>query len=306
MAKIYAVGESILDIMFRDGQVEASRPGGSSFNTAISLGRLGLPVSFFSETGMDQVGDMIRDFLESNGVDATGLYRFTEGQSAIALAFLDSKSDATYQFFKAYPEKRLDVAYPDFHPGDLLMFGSFFALESGIRPRIKSLLDKALGEGATLVYDPNFRASHKEDRDRLLSVIRENMSMAHLVRASNEDLENIFGVKGPDQAWEVLGKLCPVMVYTTGGREVHLRSQNLAFSLEVEEIEPLSTIGAGDTFNAGIIYGLYRGGYGREQIPELGREQWTEILNWAMVFSREVCMSYDNYLPEELAGRYRI
>jgi len=305
MPHIYAVGETILDIIFRDEQPRAARPGGSSFNAAITLGRLGAPISFISEMGKDRVGDMIQAFLEENGVDTTCVSRYEQGQSAIALAFLNHQRDAEYQFYKDYPHQRLYVDFPDFREEDLLMFGSFYALNPGIRPRVKQLLDKAAREGALMVYDPNFRSSHMDRKEQLVPVIRENMEYATIVRASDEDLVNIFGAKKPGDAWEQVRQHCPVLVYTASARGVHLMTDRLQVALGVEQIEPVSTIGAGDTFNAGLLYGIYRNGYSREQVRSLGKEAWQELIGWAISFSREVCLSYDNYLPVEYAEKIK-
>ena len=75
--------------------------------------------------------------------------------------------------------------------------------------------------------------------------------------------------------------------------------------MEVERIEPVSTIGAGDTFNAGLLYGIWKNGYGREQIKMLNKNQWVEILTIAIQFSREVCLSYENYLPLDFVKDYK-
>ena len=303
MKSIFAVGETILDIIFRDGQPRAARPGGSSFNTAISLGRLKAPVTFISEMGNDRVGDIICDFMVSNGVKTDYISRYEEGQSAIALAFLNKESDAEYQFYKDYPHQRLNVDFPEFLPDDLLMFGSYYALQKGIRPRVRELLEKARQQGATLVYDPNFRDSHADERDLLIGNIRENMAMAHIVRASDEDMSNIFGSRSADESWETVKDLCDIFIYTSSAQTVSLRTHRLSLDLPVQIIEPLSTIGAGDTFNAGILYGIYTHGYRARELNGLDKEHWEELLGRAMTFSREVCLSYDNYLPEEFAER---
>lgn len=303
MRKIYAVGETILDIIFRDNQPRTATPGGSSFNAAITLGRLGTPVTFISEMGNDLVGDMIQDFLEENGVDATYVSRYEEGQSAIALAFLDANSDARYQFYKDYPHQRLAIEFPEIRKNDLLVFGSFYALNPGIRIRVRELLAKAAGSEALIVYDPNFRDSHSNQRDELLPVICENMSYASIVRASDQDMLNIFGAGDPDEAWERVRPYCPAFIYTANENGVHLRTGGLDLFLEVEKIKPVSTIGAGDTFNAGLIYGLYREGIGREDIQSLGMKQWEELIGGAIRFSREVCLSYENYLPVDFARK---
>jgi fructokinase len=295
--KIYAVGETILDIIFKGVEPQAAKPGGSSFNAAITLGRLGAPINFISEMGDDKVGDLIQEFMGENGVDANFISRYSHGKSAISLAFLNEKSDAEYQFYKDYPAQRLEVDFPEFQKDDLLMFGSFYALNPGIRPRVKELLEKALRAGSTIIYDPNFRNSHLSERDELVPVIKENMEYASLVRASDEDLVNIFEAGNPDEAWEHISPYTDVLVYTANADGVYLRSSSLSFHMEVERIEPVSTIGAGDTFNAGLLYGLWKKGIRKEQINSLDRATWEVLIATAIQFSREVCLSYDNYLP---------
>lgn len=305
MRQVYAVGETVLDIIFRGNQPRAAKPGGSSFNASITLGRLGVPITFISEMGQDRVGDIIQDFLDENGVNSNSISRYDSGQSAIALAFLNDNSDAEYQFFKDYPHQRLNVEFPDIQPDDLLVFGSFYALNPGIRPRIKALLEKAQQAGATIMYDPNFRSSHLHEREKLRQAIQENMSYASIVRASDEDLLNIFEVDNPEDAWGQVSKYCPLLLYTANAGGVYLKSEHLSLHMKVESIEPLSTIGAGDTFNAGILYGLSRKGYSREQIRTLGQQHWEELIRDAISFSREVCLSYDNYLPIGIANNYK-
>jgi fructokinase len=303
--KIYAVGETILDIIFKGVEPQTAKPGGSAFNASITLGRLGAPINFISEMGNDKVGDLIQEFMEENGVKANYMSRYPHGHSAIALAFLNEKSDAEYQFYKDYPAQRLAVEFPEFQKDDLLMFGSFYALNPGIRPRVKELLEKAESAGATIMYDPNFRSTHLPERDDLVPVIKENMGYATLVRASDEDLVNIFETESPDEAWEKLSSFTDALVYTANAGGVYLRTASLSFHMEVERIEPVSTIGAGDTFNAGLLYGLWKKGYKREEIKALERAQWEELIGTSIQFSREVCLSFDNYLPHGYAEHYK-
>jgi len=302
---IYTVGETLLDIIFKGVEPQTAKPGGSAFNASVTLGRLGAPINFISETGHDKVGDLILHFMNENGVQANFISRYPKGQTAIALAFLNENSDAEYQFYKDYPAQRLAVEFPDFQKDDLLMFGSFYALNPGIRPRVKELLEKADRAGATIMYDPNFRSTHLAERDQLVPVIRENLGYATLVRASDEDLLNIFDTDNPDAAWEKVAPLSDALVYTANADGVYLRTPSLSFHMEVERIEPVSTIGAGDTFNAGLLYGIWKKGYGREQIKLLNKNQWIEILAIAIQFSREVCLSYDNYLPLGYANHFK-
>lgn len=305
MQKIYTVGESLLDIIFKEKEPQAAKPGGSAFNASVSLGRLGAPVHFISEMGKDRVGNLICSFLDENGVDCSCISRYSPGQTAIALAFLDEKNDADYEFYKDYPAQRLAIDFPEFKRDDLLLFGSFYALNPGIRHRMKDLLEKAHLAGAIILYDPNFRSSHLAEREELIPVIEENLAYSSLVRASDEDMFNIFQSSSADQAWEKVGPHADALVYTGSSKGVDLRTHGLSFHMDVEPIEPLSTIGAGDTFNAGLLYGLWEGGCSKEQIRELTRKQWEDLIERAIGFSREVCLSYENYLPAAFAEHFK-
>ena len=107
-----------------------------------------------------------------------------------------------------------------------------------------------------------------------------------------------------DEAWEQVGRHSEVLIYTANAKGVHIRTASLSFQVEVEPIQPLSTIGAGDTFNAGLLYGIWKEGYGKEQIGSLNRNQWEALLGRAILFSREVCLSYENYLPQTFVKHF--
>ena len=98
MRKVIGIGETVLDIIFKDGQPTAAVPGGSTFNAVTSLGRSGINATFISEAGNDRVGKEIVRFLRGNGVDAENINVFPDSKSAISLAFLDENNDAEYLF----------------------------------------------------------------------------------------------------------------------------------------------------------------------------------------------------------------
>lgn len=148
MRKVFGIGETILDIIFRNDQPQKAVPGGSVFNGLISLGRLNVPVSFISELGNDRVGDMIRDFMEDNHITTEFVDRFPDGKSPISLAFLDDDKNANYIFYKDYPAQRLEVPLPkiekdrDFRVWLLLFpepgLADSYGRISAIRPRTES------------------------------------------------------------------------------------------------------------------------------------------------------------------------
>ena len=76
MRKVIGIGETVLDIIFKDNKPVEAVPGGSTFNAITSLGRCGVNTSFISEAGNDHVGKYIIDFLKDNGVNADNISTF--------------------------------------------------------------------------------------------------------------------------------------------------------------------------------------------------------------------------------------
>jgi fructokinase len=306
MRKIYGIGETVLDIIFKDNQPQAAKAGGSVLNSVVSMGRMGLPVSFISEYGLDDVGTLIDNFLKSNGVNSSNVHRFSDGSTALALAFLDEKNDAHYSFYKDFPEKRLDIEFPQINKDDIIQCGSFYAIWPEIRVKFRKFILDAKGRGALILYDPNFRKGHLSELNILKPLIVENMQMATLLRGSDEDFKNIFGVDTPDEAWEVAKNYCKCLVYTANVEGVYVRTTNFSGKFPVQKITPVSTIGAGDNFNAGMITSIYRNNYAGEQLEKLTEHEWSKIITSAVAFATHVCMSYENYISKEFADELKI
>ena len=109
MRKVIGIGETILDIIFRDEQPIGAVPGGSMFNGLISLGRAGLNASFISETGDDRVGKRIISFMEQNHVDASNISVYPEAKSPVSLAFLNESTREKDLGIKPIDERRVQV-----------------------------------------------------------------------------------------------------------------------------------------------------------------------------------------------------
>ena len=100
MRKVIGIGETVLDIIFKDNRPLEAVPGGSAFNAITSLGRCGVNASFISEAGNDHVGKYIIGFLKDNGVNTDNVATFPDSKSPVSLAFLNEKNDAEYIFYK--------------------------------------------------------------------------------------------------------------------------------------------------------------------------------------------------------------
>ena len=305
--KVIGIGETVLDIIFKNNQPVGAVPGGSVFNSIISLGRSGVKCSFISETGNDRVGRTILDCLKENGVDATSVYVYPDSKSPLSLAFLNENNDAEYIFYKDHPNDRLEFTFPDVQPDDIVRFGSYYAVNPVIRPQVVGFLDYARQHGAILYYDVNFRASHKNEVMKLTPNILENLEYADIVRGSTEDFEVMFRKSDPDVIYRTqIAFYTKRFICTQGANPVELRAENgLKKSYVVKsDGNTVSTIGAGDNFNAGFAYGLIRYNITREQIEQgLTEQQWDNLIACAQQFSAEVCKSINNSVSLEFGKR---
>ena len=298
MRKVIGIGETVLDIIFKNDQPIGAVPGGSVFNALISLGRSGIPAAFISETGNDRVGRCIIDFLRKNGVEGSCVYVYPDSKSPISLAFLNEQNDAEYIFYKDHPNDRLEFTYPDVQPDDVVLFGSYYAVNPVIRPQVVGFLEYARQHGAILYYDVNFRASHKNEVLRLTPNILENLEYADIVRGSTEDFEVMFRKSDPDTIYRTqIAFYTHKFICTQGAKPIELRAEGgLKKQYAVERTDTVSTIGAGDNFNAGFVFGLIKYGITRKEIEQgLSEEQWDKIIACAQQFSANVCKSIDNY-----------
>ena len=150
MRKIFGIGETIYDILFKGDKPVAAVPGGSVFNGLISLGRTGLDCTFVTEIGSDTVGQLILGFMHENGINTDYVSCYQGKKTAISLAYLDENNDAKYSFYKDYPNNRLDFEMPFICENDIMAFGAYFSLNPVLRDKVKPFLQYAKDQGAIL------------------------------------------------------------------------------------------------------------------------------------------------------------
>ena len=302
MRKIIGIGETILDILFKGGVAFTSVPGGSTFNSMISLGRVGVPACFVSEIGDDKVGGIVRTFLVDNGVDDSFLTEYPDCKSPVSLAFLDKDNNATYSFYKEPFGKRTGWVCPTIKRDDIVLFGSYYALNPDMRYKVTALLDEARKAGAIIYYDVNFRRNHAGEAIKLMGTVIENLEYADIVRGSDEDFEVLYRIGDGERVFkEKVEFYCPRLIYSRGAQGVELYSKALTKRYPIEAITPVSTIGAGDNLNAGILYGLIKYRVRRDDLAHLTERDWDDIIRCGLEFSAETCRHTDNYISRGFA-----
>lgn len=304
MRKVIGIGETVFDIIFKDNAPIAAVPGGSTFNATISLGRAGIKTTFISETGDDHIGRRIIEFLNENNVDSSNVNVYPNTKSPLSLAFLNECNDAEYVFYKDHPNDRLEFSYPTVERDDIVLMGSYYSINPVIRTQVAGFIDYAREQGAIIYYDVNFRASHKHEIVKLTPNIIENLEYADIVRGSSEDFEIMYKKTDADSVYKSeISFYTKKFIYTRGAEPVELRAEG-GFSKQypVAKTDTISTIGAGDNFNAGLIYGLIKYGVTRDIIDSgLTEAQWDGIISCGLRFSANVCKSINNYIDSDFA-----
>ncbi len=289
--RVIGIGETVLDILFKDDQPLKAVPGGSTFNSIVSLGRAGVPCAMVTEAGGDHVGDLICNYLRDNGVSPEYVCRHEQVKSHISLAFLDEHNDAQYVFYKDHAGVSLDGKLPEMNKNDVVLFGSFFAINPAIRPVVGELLRAARKADAWLYYDVNFRKPHIADLPHVMPNIEENMSLSDVVRGSMEDFVYLYGLHDGDAIYERVSLYCRTLILTDGARSIRAYSPEGCETYPVQAIETVSTVGAGDNFNAGYIFAMLQGVNDQASRIEMA-QRW----------SQDVCRQMGNNISDDLVA----
>ena len=95
------------------------------------------------------------------------------------------------------------------------------------------------------------------------------------------------------------------MVYTANSEGVYVRTVSYAGKFAVKDIKPVSTIGAGDNFNAGMMAAIYLNKISVDQLDKMGEKEWSKVISMGVEFATNVCLSYENYISLEFAKKLK-
>ncbi len=292
------VGETILDIIVRNTSQTVSVPGGSAFNTAISLSRSGVPTLFAGYAGADAVGRHILNFLRSEGIDTRCFALRPDVQSAISLAYLDERGDADYTFYKFSPSLPQQWRRPEARCGDVVVLGSYFAIAPGTRQHIGQMLAQASEAKAAVYYDLNYRQSHAAELTALLPTIERNKQLSTIVRGRADDFPIMYGLRGAQEIYDQhVAPHCPTFICTAAEGDVVVCTPRGTLRFAVPPVKNIvSTVGAGDNFNAGVVSALLTEGHTAADVAELSAQQWATVIGRGIEFAAEACQRSENYI----------
>ncbi len=260
---ILCCGEALIDMLPRkteDGE-DAFVPcaGGAVFNTAIALGRLGTPVGLFTGLSSDFFGDILRASLHQSGVSAD---LAVQSDRPTTLAFVKlSDGQAKYNFIDENSAGRMlspaDLpAIPD--SVSTLFFGGISLAVEPCAAAYEELLNRT-AENKTIMLDPNVRPGFIADEAAYRDRMDRMIANSDIVKLSDEDLRWLGGDGSlSDLAAAMLARGPKIVFVTEGAKGATAFTRNHEVSRKAVPVEVVDTVGAGDTFNAGLLAGLYR------------------------------------------------
>lgn len=287
-------GEALIDLkaLNQRGQLLYSpHPGGSPYNVALGLGRLGVPVAFLGRFSTDAFGQLLKAHLKRSRVDL----RYTvEGPELTTLALVtpgaQGESFAFYCQNTADTLLRVEDLPEELPQGAWLHLGSISLLLRPTADTLEALLERETGR-RPISLDPNVRPFLIPDKSAYEERLRGWLGRVDLVKVSQADLAWLYPGQGPLEVARAWLRLGPALVVVTLGAEGALALlDGKEVRVEAPRVEVVDTVGAGDAFMAGLLAGLYRAGVAsRPALLELDLEQLSRLLAFAAKVAALTC-----------------
>jgi fructokinase len=261
---IVSCGEAVIDFMpiSVDG-APAFRPfaGGSPFNVAIGLGRLGAPAGFLSRISTDFFGDLLMQTLAENRIDTRFVKRAAD-PTMLAFVSHSHDSEPQYAFFsngsadRCITEHDLPASLGDDVACLHLGLGAISTQAEPAASTFEALL-KRESKRRVLVIDPNVRPGLIKDRDVARARLESWVALCDIVKVSRADFDWLYPGRGAEDsaaAWRDLGPKLVVMTLGPDGAMALLNGSKVA--VPGRKIGVVDTVGAGDSFHAALLAGL--------------------------------------------------
>jgi fructokinase len=262
---ILCAGEALIDMLPRrtaEGEdAFAPHAGGAVFNTAIALGRLGAGAGYFGGLSTDFLGDLLASTLAASNVD-TRLCPRSARPTTLAFVRLVN-GQASYAFYdEGTAGRMLDPtalpALPD--TVHALFFGGISLISEPCATAYEALMAREAASRVTMI-DPNIRTGFITDETAYRGRLSRMLAMADIVKVSDEDLTWLLGPGHvSDRAGELLALGPKLAFITEGGEGARAYTAEHEVKLHAEKVTVVDTVGAGDTFNAGVLAELQKAG----------------------------------------------
>lgn len=300
-------GEALFDVFAAGatptGLALDARIGGSPFNVALGLARLGQPVSFFGGVSRGFLGERLMQALVDEGIGA-GLVQRLDAPTTLSLVGLGADGVPSYSFYgEGAADRMLPMAAADAVPASTraLHVGSYAMVVEPVAAVQRALVER-LHRQALVAYDPNVRTNVEPLLERWREAIAWMAPRTHLLKVSDEDLGLLYpGVPHAElaAAWRAAGVAAVVVTRGGEGARAYLRDGELAVA--PVPVRVVDTVGAGDTFQAALLTALAeRDALAPRALQALPHTAWAEVLGFAARAAAITCSRRGADLPRRV------
>jgi fructokinase len=290
--KIAILGEALIDFKSTGSLAFQGFIGGSSLNVATATSRLGQSTTFLTQISTDLFGSSLKEHMVSNQIDTTFVL---ESSAPSTLAFVEERGGQAH--FTFLGNGAADTLYnPQPRPKlpssvKFVQFGSISLLSEPTSSSIAEIVANHR-DRVTVVFDPNCRPSLTPDLAGYKKKLEAWLKLAHLVKVSDQDL----GWLEPDKTLEEVAKdwlsYGPSAVIITRGEHgsVLFRTGKPNLEIETPKVKVIDTVGAGDTFTAGLMVGLLEHGHqDSNNLENHSDETWLSVMRFAAISAAINC-----------------
>lgn len=252
-------GEALMDV-FAAGETATgmtldARVGGSPFNVAMGLARLGQPVCFFASMSRGFLGERLMRTLHEEGVN-TSTVSLLDAPTTLGLVGLDAKGVASYAFYgEGCADRLLGLDALASVPADVraVQIGSFATVVEPIASTLRALVERQRSS-SLICYDPNIRLNVEPELARWRDMLQWMLPRTHLLKISDEDLGLLLpGTTMQQFADDALAKGVGLVVVTRGGEGSVAWTRSATSTVPAVALPVIDTVGAGDTFQAALL-----------------------------------------------------
>jgi len=285
---LIASGDALIDFVPTRNAAgrEAVMPavGGSCLNVAIGMARLGAPTSFVGGISTDLFGGMIADHAAASHVEL-GFSTRSDHQTTLAFVRIVA-GESHYAFYDAetatrnWTYRRGSIPFADV---EALHVGSTTLVNDQGAAETKALIDDAQAS-CTISFDPNCRPNLVRDKPAYLARMAEFAGTADLIKMSDVDFSYLFGEEPYQQRASALLGQGTSLVVVTRGNDGAVAWHAGAGQVEVQapKVEIADTIGAGDSFQAALLFALHKQGrLARQQLRDISTDELRRALSFA-------------------------
>ena len=273
MKDIVTVGEILIDLTYSERKngvpLYTANPGGAPANVAVAAARLGAQTAFIGKVGRDYFGDFLRQTLVDNGVDASGMLTDEDARTTMAVVSVSETGERSFSFYRRNCADVLlrsdEISLAMLADTHFLHFGSVSLTDEPSRSATVFAAEKAKESGATVTYDPNYRANLWKGEAQAVEQMKSVLGKVDILKISDEELPLLTGTEdweeGTRQLREQYG--IPLILLTLGADGAFYRRGEETGKADGFKVKVADTNGAGDTFFGAFLsrmaaLGIYR------------------------------------------------